>query len=48
MAVHLENEQTVVFRPGKEEATLRRGGEDTTLTAWFRLNRGDAEARGLA
>ena len=48
LAVHLENEQTVVFRPGEEDAALHRGGLDTTLTAWFKLNQLDADARTIS
>ena len=48
LAVHLENEQTVVFRPGEEDAVLDRGGLDTTLTAWFKLNQLDADARTIS
>ena len=47
LAVHLENEQTVVFHPVEEEAALERGGLDTTLTAWFKLNMSDVHARAI-
>uniref|UniRef100_A0A7E4URS8 ATP-dependent DNA helicase n=1 Tax=Panagrellus redivivus TaxID=6233 RepID=A0A7E4URS8_PANRE len=44
LQVHLPDQQTVIFEEGHEkEAAERR--KDTTLTAWFKLNQEDEEAR---
>ncbi|GBN32489.1 hypothetical protein AVEN_89336-1 [Araneus ventricosus] len=45
MAVHLPNEQQVVFLSGQEVAAVARTSmRHTTLTAWFLLNQHDVEA----
>lgn len=46
LAVHNENEQNVYFKEGSEEQFLNKN-VDTTLTAWFKLNKNDSEARNL-
>ena len=43
LAVHLEQQQSVYFRPGQEEAALERS-QVTTLLAWFDLNSRDPAA----
>ena len=46
LAVHLENMQQVTFRPGQENRALELAATTfTTLTAWFRLNQENGEAR---
>ena len=46
LAVHLEDEQAVVFEEGTEAAAAAAAASrDTTLTAWFKLNAADVEAR---
>ncbi|XP_011859609.1 PREDICTED: uncharacterized protein LOC105557074 [Vollenhovia emeryi] len=46
LAVHLPNRQMVYFRAGNEEqAAERELNRDTTLTAWFKLNQYDENAR---
>ena len=44
LAVHLENEQFVYFNEGSEEESINRNLK-TTLTAWFKLNASDQDAR---
>ena len=46
LAVHLPLEQSVFFQPGNEEqAVINAATKETTLTAWFILNRDNEEAR---
>jgi hypothetical protein len=46
LAVHLPNLQPVYFSEGNEQNALQRAAtKDTTLTAWFQLNRQDPDAR---
>ena len=46
LAVHCENEQTVYFDQNNvEEALSKQEKKKTTLTAWFKLNTLDKEAR---
>lgn len=46
LAVHLELQQNVVFREGEEQQALERSlQKGTTLTAWFKLNQVDINAR---
>ncbi len=46
LAVHLPFEQSVYFKAGQEDDALNRANNrDTTLTAWFKLNRTDFSAR---
>lgn len=40
---HIENQQNVVFEEDKEYDAIRKNN-DTTLTAWFKLNQKDKEA----
>jgi hypothetical protein len=48
LAVHLPLEQSVFFQPGNEEqAVINTATKETTLTAWFILNRDNKEARQL-
>jgi ATP-dependent DNA helicase PIF1 len=45
LAVHLPFEQIFFFKPGYEEAALSKSlANNTTLTAWFNLNRIDLSA----
>ncbi|TKR59316.1 hypothetical protein L596_029006 [Steinernema carpocapsae] len=50
LAVHLEGEQLVYFRENNhDERVIQRAQEaETTLTAWFELNRVDPEARQIS
>ena len=43
LAVHLERQQPVYFRPGEEDVALERS-QMTTLLAWFNLNSHDQAA----
>ena len=46
LAVHLENMQMVHFHQGQEIPALKKAkNEDTTLTAWFKLNQKNEEAK---
>ena len=46
LAVHLPNMQPVYFAEGNEQNALEKaGGRDTTLTAWFKLNIENPDAR---
>ncbi|CAF5002532.1 unnamed protein product [Rotaria sp. Silwood1] len=46
LAVHLPNQQPIYFAEGKERQALERAAsKDTTLTAWFKLNSKDPDAR---
>lgn len=46
LAIHLPNEQMVYFQHGQEEAAAERAQQrDTHLTAWFKLNESDLNAR---
>ena len=46
LPVHLPRQQPVYFQQGTEEEALQRAGtQDTMLTAWFKLNNSDAEAK---
>ena len=48
LAVHLPNEQHVTFRANQtNEEILQAANKDTTLTAWFRLNRTNRNAHQL-
>lgn len=48
LQVHLPEEQTVVFHQHDIMAAVRRAAwKDTTLTAWFKLNQSDEEARNF-
>ena len=44
---HLPGEQSVLFREGQEEAALNAGPPDTKLTAFFKTNSEDEEAKNL-
>lgn len=46
LAVHLENEQLVYFKQGSENKLLD-SNVNTTLTAWFELNKIDSSSRKL-
>ena len=46
LAIHLDGQQNVVFRDGHAEEALEKV-RDTTLTAYFKLNQSDADARKL-
>ncbi len=49
LPVHLPDEQTVYFAPGRErEAVNSERARTTMLTAWFQLNEHDEEARSIA
>ena len=43
LAVHTENPQQIIFEENKEENALMNN--ETTLTAWFKLNKKDENAR---
>ena len=46
LAVHDNLKQNVTFQPGREEAAIAMAAaRDTSLTAWFRLNAADNDAR---
>ncbi|CAF4263393.1 unnamed protein product [Rotaria sordida] len=46
LAVHLPNQQPVYFAEGNEREALERAAtKDTTLTAWFKLNAKNPDAR---
>ena len=45
LAVHTENQQSIIFEEGKEESALNCKNNNTTLTAWFELNKTDENAR---
>ena len=46
LPVHLEQQQMIYFREGEERNALERAKEaDTQLTAWFKLNQKNEEAR---
>jgi hypothetical protein len=48
LAVHLPEQQAVYFQPGHEAQAVDRAAEtDTHLTAWFRLNTQEPNAREL-
>ncbi|XP_042905359.1 uncharacterized protein [Parasteatoda tepidariorum] len=45
LAVHLPNQQQVIYQSGHEvEAVARASARHTTLTAWFQLNQTDVDA----
>jgi len=45
LAVHLENQQQVYFLPGEEAEALKKAElSQSTLTAWFELNKNDFNA----
>ncbi|XP_064644732.1 uncharacterized protein LOC135498407 [Lineus longissimus] len=46
LAVHLPNQQSIVFTPGSAQEALDRA-KDTTLTAWFQANKMYPEARNI-
>ena len=46
LALHLENQQSVLFNPDPPEEALHNC-KDTTLTAWFKLNEVDADANSI-
>jgi hypothetical protein len=43
LAVHVENGQNIVYEPGKESEAIE-SRKETTLTAWFNLNKNDLNA----
>ena len=45
LAVHTENQQKIVFEENKELQALRN--RETTLTAWFKLNKIDKFAKNI-
>ena len=46
LALHLPYEQKVYYRPGEQrQAAARAKDRDTHLTAWFKLNQSDENAR---
>ena len=46
LPVHLENQQTVCFVEGNEQSAAKKAkNQETKLTAWFKLNEADSEAR---
>ncbi|CAF3519622.1 unnamed protein product, partial [Rotaria sp. Silwood1] len=46
LAIHLPNQQPVYFAEGNERQALERAAmKDTTLTAWFKLNSKNPDAR---
>ncbi|XP_053152157.1 uncharacterized protein LOC128344988 [Hemicordylus capensis] len=48
LAVHLPNEQSVIFNPKDiGRATDRATSRETQLTAWFKLNQQDQKARNI-
>ena len=46
LAVHEPHEEDVIFEPGEEQLAVQQHVR-TTLTAWFRLNESDPDARKL-
>ncbi|XP_076035390.1 uncharacterized protein LOC143021665 [Oratosquilla oratoria] len=45
-ALHLPDQQQVYYMPGEQrQAAARAEGQDTQLTAWFKLNQSDVDAR---
>jgi hypothetical protein len=46
LAIHLEWQQNVVFKEGEEAAAVEKD-RDTTLTAFFKFNQTEAEARNI-
>ena len=46
LAIHLEGQQNVVFREGEEVAAVEKKRE-TTLTAFFKFNQDEPEARSI-
>lgn len=48
LAVHLENEQQVLFTERNLQQNVNKAtSKDTTLTAWFKLNKNDPAAREI-
>ncbi|XP_076058585.1 uncharacterized protein LOC143035603 [Oratosquilla oratoria] len=46
LALHLPDQQQVYYKPGEQrQAAARAEGRDTQLTAWFKLNQSDVDAR---
>ena len=45
LAVHTKNQQSIIFEEGKEENAVNYKNHDTTLTAWFDLNKKDINAK---
>ncbi len=46
LAVHLPFQQVIYFEEGQEETALKNAeGKNTTLTAWFKLNKEDEDAK---
>ncbi|XP_076035366.1 uncharacterized protein LOC143021643 [Oratosquilla oratoria] len=46
LALHLPDQQQVYYKPGEQrQAAARAEGQDTQLTAWFKLNQSDVDAR---
>ena len=46
LAVHEPHDEDIIFEPGAEEHAMERHA-GTTLTAWFKLNENDPDARKL-
>ncbi|GBO16152.1 hypothetical protein AVEN_54701-1 [Araneus ventricosus] len=45
LAVHLPDQQAIVYQDGQEEeAVARDATRQTTLTAWFELNKNDQDS----
>lgn len=48
LAVHLPNQQAVYFKEGEEKEALEKAqNSDSTLTAWFKQNAEDENARDI-
>ncbi|XP_076061544.1 uncharacterized protein LOC143037294 [Oratosquilla oratoria] len=46
LALHLPDQQQVYYKPGEQrQAAARAEGQDTQLTAWFKLKQSDVDAR---
>ncbi|XP_076037314.1 uncharacterized protein LOC143022820 [Oratosquilla oratoria] len=46
LALHLPDQQQAYYKPGEQrQAAARAEGQDTQLTAWFKLNQSDVDAR---
>ena len=46
LAIHLEGQQNVVFKEGEEVSAVEKGKE-TTLTAFFKFNQAEQDARSI-
>lgn len=46
LAIHTQNQQNIIFEEFKEDEIIDKNN-NTTLTAWFELNKNDKEARNI-